>query len=288
MYANLCPGTVGLGGVDFETLVPLAAEAGFGGIDLPAGSFADLAEAERVGRAVADSGLRAGLFFMPADFCAVDDDGFAAGLERLRSIAPVAAAAGCRRTYNHIWPGSNDREWHENRAWHVERLKAVLDVLAPHGIRYGIEFIGPKTLRDTFTHEFIHTLPQAVELADAVGPELGIVLDTFHWYTSGGTLQEVRQCLTGDRVVNVHVNDATAGRSRDEQQDLKRQMPLATGLVDAPGVLRILDDLGYDGPVICEPFEPSVSRLRAMEPADAIAEVAAAMTDLLDEAGVET
>jgi sugar phosphate isomerase/epimerase len=82
------------------------------------------------------------------------------------------------------------------------------------------------------------------------------------------------------------VNDATAGRSREEQQDLQRQMPLATGLIDSPAVLRVLDDLGYDGPVICEPFEPSVSRLKAMEPAEALAEVAGAMQRVFDQAGV--
>jgi sugar phosphate isomerase/epimerase len=286
MFMNLCPGTVGLDGADFGELVPLAAEAGFGGIDIPAVSISDASEAREIGQLVERCGLHTGLFFLPCDFLAIDDAGFGEGLAQLREVAPLAAAAGCRRTYNHVWPGSNERDFGANWDWHVERLSALLETLSANGIRLGIEFIGPKTLRDTFAHEFVHTLPQALELADAVSPDLGIVLDTFHWYTSGGSLDDVRHGLTGQRVVNVHVNDATAGRSREEQQDLERQMPLATGLIDSPAVLRILDDLGYDGPVICEPFQPSVGRFREMAPAAVLAEVAASMEGLFATADV--
>jgi sugar phosphate isomerase/epimerase len=288
MFINLCPGTVGLDSADFRKLVPMAAMAGFGGIDVPAGSFSDGAEALEFGQWVKRFGLRTGLFLLPCDFLAVDDDGFEEGLDRLTEVAPLAAAAGCRRTYNHVWPGSNERDFQENWDWHVGRLRILLGVLTGYGIRLGIEFIGPKTLRDTFAHEFIHTLPQALELAGAVGPELGIVLDTFHWYTSGGSLEDIAHGLSARRIVNVHVNDATAGRSREEQQDLERQMPLATGRIDAVAVLRSLDDLGYDGPVMCEPFQPSVGRFRQMEPADVLAAVAASMKKLFAAAGVAT
>ncbi|KPK65921.1 MAG: hypothetical protein AMK73_01535 [Planctomycetes bacterium SM23_32] len=286
MFLNLCPQTIGLERVGFEDQVELAARHGFGGVDFPAAEISSAQDADRAADLLAANGLRWGLFHLPCDFLQGDDVAFQEGLELVQEIASLAARAGCTRTYNHVWPGSNERQHEENWRWHVSRLRRLTDLLGPHGIRLGIEFIGPKTLRDSFRHPFVHTLPEAARLADAVGADVGIVMDTFHWYTSGGTLDDIRATLTGRRVVNVHVNDAVPGRSREEQLDLERQMPLTSGLVDAAGVLRVLDERGYEGPVICEPFQPSLDRLRSMEPDTAAHTVADCMRRLFDAAGV--
>ena len=60
-----------------------------------------------------------------------------------------------------------------------------------------------------------------------------MVLDIFHLWTFGGTCDELRQLLPPRRMVNVHANDGAAGRTRDEQLDDERELPLGSGLVDA-------------------------------------------------------
>lgn len=287
MFANLNPGTVGLGKAAFRTLVAAAPRYEFEGIDFPTKNVRSVAEARELRRLIEDVGLRWGLFSLPCDFLRVDDERFEQGLAELETMLPWVEAAGCERAYNHVWPGSNERDWEENYAWHVERLARLNGRLLDAGVRLGIEFIGPKTLQDTFRFPFIRSASAAAALADSVGAGLGIVVDCFHWYTSGETLDQLREALAGRRVVNVHVNDATAGRSRDEQLDLERRMPLETGLVDAPGILRLLDKWGYEGPVIAEPFNPHRARFAELPVEDVLAEVGSRLATLFFAAGVD-
>ena len=282
MFINLNPETIGLGQVDFNELMALAPSLGFQGIDFPANRVGSVSEARDLRCRLADAGLRWGLCPLPCDFLSGGAAEFERGIAALVKILPVVEAAGCSRAYSHVWPGSDEREFEANFAWHVERLQRLFAVLSSVNVRLGIEFIGPKTLQATFRYPFIRTLREAASLADAVGGGLGIVVDCFHWYTSGGTLAELRSVLAGRPIVNVHVNDATAGRARDEQIDLERAMPLETGLVDAIGVLRVLRDLGYSGPVIAEPFNPNRARFSAMGPRDVLGEVGRAMRHLFE------
>jgi hypothetical protein len=60
-------------------------------------------------------GLRWGLFWLPCDFPTADDATMAKGLARLRELLPIVQAAGCTRTYNHVWP-AGDRPYEEQFA----------------------------------------------------------------------------------------------------------------------------------------------------------------------------
>ena len=277
MFLDLNPGTVGLQVDSVDRLLRLAAEHGFGGVDLPVELIPTPEAADRAAE-LADA---MGLFPLPCDFLRVDDEKCDWGLARLETILPRVRRAGCHRAYNHIWPGSNERDYEANFAWHVERVGRLHQVLRGHGVKLGLEFIGPETLRNTFRHPFLFQLADAVALADAVSEEVGIVLDTFHWYTSGGTLDDIRRYLNADRLVNVHVNDATAGRERREQMDLERALPLETGIIDAPGVVRVLREMDYRGPVTAEPFHPWLARFREMNADAVVAEVAESLHGLM-------
>ena len=255
-------------------------------MDLPLKRIDTPEVADRARQRLEHAGLRWGLFWMPFAIDAPAPQ-YEAGLERLKAMAPLAAAAGAGRTYNHIWPAHDCLDYVSNFHFHVERIKPVADLLREHGITYGIEFIGPQTMREGHRHPFIHRLDQALELIDAAGGGCGLVLDTFHWYTSGGTLDELRRALPGVDIVNVHVNDAQPDRSRDAQLDHERAMPLATGVIDAAQVLGILHELKYDGPVIVEPFEPEKQRLSHLDRDAAAAEVIECMKQLMQQAGID-
>lgn len=283
MFKNLKPQLVGINGLNLDDTIELAIRHGFGGIDLPLSEVAEMEEPTEAKAKLDTAGLQWGLFPIPVNFVAPEEK-FQEGLERLRRLAPIAQAVGCTRTYDHVWPGHHEKNYEENFEFHSTRLRLVVSILARYEIRFGIEFIGAKTLRDTFKIEFIHTLEQALELREAVDPDrnlgVGILLDSFHWYTSGGSVEDIRNHLSNDILVGVHVNDARADRSREEQMDLERALPGQTGVIDIAGFVGALSEIGYDGPMTPEPFEPTRSELGQMPPNDAVARVAASMKDI--------
>ncbi|MEO1236159.1 MAG: sugar phosphate isomerase/epimerase family protein [Planctomycetota bacterium] len=287
-YPNLCPQTIGVNGLTPEALLDLAANSGFEGVDLPIDGVRDLDHAARLRDAARERGLRWGLFALPCDFPTADDNDYANGLSWLREKLPLVQTAGSTRTYNHVWPGSDARPYDAQFEYTAERLRPVAALLEEHGVRYGLEFIGPKHLRDDHRYPFIHRAEQMAQLVQAVGHASGLVIDFFHWYTSGDKAESLRVAINavggGRGVVNVHANDAPAGLAPDQQHDGRREMPLATGVIDAADAFRTLIETGYEGPVICEPFQPSLKRLGAMPPPLAAAEALRVLRLLLPKA----
>src|SRR5262249_42260160 len=149
-------------------------------------------------------------------------------------------------------PCSNDLTFDENRKLHVDRLGDVAQILNEYGCSFGLEFVGPRTLRASQKYQFIHTMEDMLEMGAEIGPNVGILLDCFHWHTSGGTTDDIRE-LTPEQVVYVHVNDAPPVPI-DDQIDNQRGLPGATGVIDIRGFLMTLQQIGYVGPVTPEPF----------------------------------
>jgi sugar phosphate isomerase/epimerase len=110
-------------------------------------------------------------------------------------------------------------------------------------------------------------------IAEIGRPNVGFVLDSWHWYSSGELKKDI-QSLRGDQVVSVDLNDAPAGIPVDQQIDSKRELPASTGVIDVAGFLGGLKEIGYSGPVRVEPFNEAVRR---MSPEQAIAAAKAAL-----------
>lgn len=179
-----------------------------------------------------------------------EDAAFEAGLATLPGIASTMKALGTRGMATWIMPVCKG-DPADYRAMHVSRLKKVAAVLAHHGLKLGLEFVGPKTSRANGT-PFVHTMGGMLELcSDIDDATCGLLLDSYHWYTSHATLDDIRG-LPRDKVVHVHVNDAYPG-SRDELQDMKRLLP-GEGVIDLAGFLGALKTIGYDGPLAVETF----------------------------------
>src|SRR5262245_31179369 len=141
------------------------------------------------------------------------------------STCPGAAAAaelGSRWCSAHVWPGSDERALEPNLEFHAERLRPVVKTLGVHGIRFEIEFVGTPSLRAPHRYEFVDDLPGALDLGVRIAePNVGLLMDTWHLHTSGGTLDDIRR-LRGEQVVHAHVNDASPGVPIDELVDMER------------------------------------------------------------------
>ena len=191
-----------------------------------------------------------------------DQEQFQKGLARLPKYANLARKLGVDRMVTWIIPGHNELTYLKNFDKHKKRLREVAKVLRDTNIRLGLEFVGPKTSRLRFRFPFICTQLGMTELVKAIDTgNVGLLIDSWHWYTSHGTVEELLQ-LSNKDIIHVHVNDAPAGIPTDQQIDVRRKLPVTTAVIDLKGFINALAKIGYDGPVECEPFD---QELRKME-----------------------
>lgn len=274
MFRSLSPGAIGIRASLTEGL-ELAKAANFQGLDINIGAVAGLVQeksADYVKKLFDDAGLKMGAWGLPVDWRG-DETEFNQGLERLHHLAKVGQSVGCTRLSTWIPSFSEDRPFKENFDFHVQRFRPIGQVLSGYNCQLGLEFLGPKTIRAGHKYEFIYTMEGMLELCDKIGTgNIGLLLDAWHWYTSHGTLDDLKK-LKADQVTHVHINDAPTGISIDEQIDNVRRLPGETGVIDLVGFLKCLDDIGYEGPVTPEPFSDKVKGIPALEAAQITGEL---------------
>ena len=96
-------------------------------------------------------------------------------------------------------------------------------------------------------------------LIDAVERDnVGVLLDSYHWYTTGQSVQELA-LIPLEKLVHVHLNDTL--NSPEEAHDQERLLP-GDGMIDLTGFLRGIQAKGYTGPL-------SIEVLRKQAPAEA-------------------
>ena len=241
-----------------QEAAPLLVKYGYQAVNVPEALLEDPALLLETDKCIKSLGLTWGMTPTPADSYAenLSDADFEKSLEKLKRWAELSERIGAKNCYNHIWNGSNIREYDAQREWVLKRAERIFNVLDPHHIRYGFEFLGPVPLQRSFKYPFSNNLAGALSIADEISPRLGFVFDTYHWYCgTGGDLGELYLAASHiDRLVNFHVDDGLNGRSREEQQDLERAMPMTTGIIDSARVYRLFEKKGYDGLIMCEPL----------------------------------
>lgn len=284
MFKGLSPGAIGVRAGSLDEALAAAKTGGFGGVEFSPPEVAGLIDshgAEAVRARFADAGIKPAGSGLMVDWRGSEEK-WRAGLAELPRLAKAAAAVGGTRVSTWIMPCSDDRPFEENYQFHVARFTPIAQILGDCGVSLGLEFIGPKTLWASQEHAFIHTLPDMLAMGRDIGPNVGLLLDCWHWYTSHGTIDDLK-ALTPAQVIYVHVNDAPAGIPIDEQRDNTRALPGATGVIDIAGFLQALKGIGYDGPVVPEPFV-DLSGLPSDEAR--LQKVGAAMDDIWQKAGI--
>lgn len=215
---------------------------------------------------------------LPVDF-RKSEDLFKEGIAELPRLAEALQKSGVHRMSTWIMPTHQELTYIENFKQHSRRLKEVTQVLKDYDIKLGLEYVGPKTLTSLHKYPFLSSMKEAFELIHQIDvPNLGIQLDSFHWYCAEERVADI-ESLTNGQIVTCDLNDATAGRSVAEQIDGERELPGDSGLVDLKGFIGALMKIGYDGPVRAEPFN---AKLNNMEDAAALSATARAMKRTVD------
>lgn len=285
MYNLLVPGMIGIHNLNNEESIKLAREVGFDGVSFDifeAKSFADANGIDALKELF--GGLIPGVWNAGVNW--QDDSTRDQQIETLKGVLDLAQELGSTNFTTGIMPANNDRPYDEQYEYLQTRLKPLAEALNAGGVRIGIEFITPKTLRDQFEHQFIYKMTDMLAFAKDIGTgNVGVLFDVWHHYCAHGTLEDM-DVLTADDVQLVHTNDAPLGLEIDEQQDLSRMLPMTTGVIPAVEMLQELKAIGCDCGVAAEPFSTELNELAATDPKAAAQKTFNANKKLLDAAGI--
>jgi sugar phosphate isomerase/epimerase len=240
----------------------IAARAGYAGIDWAFGP-ARAAGVEATRALLAELKIRATIVNLPMkEPLDVDESAFKSQLPKLAEDAAFCQAIGCRNFQFVLRPTTGGASKEER--WKIvrDRFAAIGEVLAKYDMRVGLEFLGPLVFRTrtppgstTPPVLFVWTLPETLKLCADSAPNIGVTLDAWHWYHSGGTVADVAAAPAA-RIVHVHVSDART-MPPEEVQDNMRLLP-GEGVIDLNGFFKALQKIGYAGGVAPETIGPRI------------------------------
>lgn len=261
MTINLMCGMIGVRANQAEA-VELAHRHGFESVEAMPHDLARMNadELKRLLDTMRQKSVLFGAASLPLEF-RQEDARFNEGLRALPRLCSALQRAGVTRVGTWISPGHNTLTYRQNFQRHTERLRAAAEILREHGLKLGLEYVGTKTLRNRMRYHFIYSMAETKELIGEIGTgNVGFTLDSWHWWNAGETVDDILT-LKGEQVIACDLNDAPAGIPREEQIDGRRELPLATGVIDVKPFLNALQKIGYDGPVRAEPFNKALNDL---------------------------
>jgi sugar phosphate isomerase/epimerase len=293
MIPTLNPATAG-GDLPLAEFVRLAARNGFSGVEFSIREAANLiarSSLHDVAAIFEEPKILPIVFDLPVEW-RQDEATYRAGLKHLPQLARLAQDLDCTRCVTWVLPdgGIPVAEYAERG---MKRFVEIARILGGEGVRLGLEFIGPQHYRANPDNVWFHDIPSALDVVNAIEnaaqlENVGLLVDSFHWYTSGGTIMDLAS-IPIEMLVHVHINDAPGhpqggAMSREAQQDRARLLPGESGVIDIVGFLKTLAAVGYDGPLAVETFSAA---LNALPPDEAAARAAAAVHNSMRAAAVK-
>lgn len=262
MYPCLHPATL-RPGTDGPTMVRAGAAAGFHLMEASARALINAAADDpgalrtllaEHGVTPVHCGWSAGLRSSRADFEAA----LPLMAVEMAFVAPYGARGGTlvlpfRREPNAPDPDDADT---------LDRIHHVAEQAVLRGLFVVLEFVGLHSA--DAPPQTYHDLAATLGLVERVGrPNVGVLVDSYHWYLSGGTVAAIAAIPAGTPLF-VHINDAPPG-DVTALTDAMRVLP-GQGVIDLDGFLGAFAARGYDGPVSIELFS---EELRALPPEEA-------------------
>ena len=129
----------------------------------------------------------------------------------------------------------------------IRALRELSAIARPYGVRLAYEFLG-------FADCTVNSLAQCAAIVEKVArPNVGLVLDTFHFFAGGSSLASIRE-VNPEKIFIVHINDVERAPRR-KMHDALRVYP-GKGILPLPSILRALKGIGYAGGYSVEIFRP--------------------------------
>ena len=215
-----------------EVTVARLARFGYGSIEIK--GEPDQYDTKDVRALLASNGLKCWgavtLTLADRNLCAKDEKQRAASVDYVKSVVTMVKELDGTEitivpsTVGKIVPdGTPDEEW----SWCVESMKEIHEHTNKSGVVIAIEPL------NRFETHFINRGEQALALADAVSPDVGVCLDCFHMNIEEVDLLETIRAI-GPRLRDFHVAD-------------NNRMACGMGALDWPSIVGALRDINYDG-----------------------------------------
>ena len=258
---DLCGGRVGID-ADQEGLIELAKTNGFTAVQPLESKIKSLDKAnlDALNAKLKEAKLIWSAADLPVEF-RKDEKRFKDDLASLAATAKALQSAGVTRMGTWIMPCHDNLTYRANFRQTARRLKETAKLLEQHKIRLGLEYVGTKSLWTSKRFPFVHTMKETKELIAVIGqPNVGFILDSWHWTMAGENADNIRSLKNAD-VVACDLNDAPKDIEIEDQIDNQRTLPMETGVIDTKGFLQALIDIKYDGPIRAEPFSKTLNEM---------------------------
>ncbi|MGQ9518599.1 MAG: sugar phosphate isomerase/epimerase family protein [Candidatus Fervidibacter sp.] len=227
--------------------IKAAAQAGYQAIEL---WFSDIRNYQNEGGAiedivkmVQDVGLQVPSMIALHGWMDTHGNAYLRALDECKALLELAAGFGCKRVV--ASPSMRMEQTPLDIEDAAKRFSDLLKIGREIGVLPMMEFLGfsPKVSR----------VEHAWEIVKRTGdPEATIVLDPFHLWRGGSSLDNVPD-LTGDRIGILHFNDVPAGLKRDLVGDEVRVMP-GDGHLPLKELVAEVKRRGYEGVISLELF----------------------------------
>ena len=157
--------------------------------------------------------------------------------KRCRRLCEAAQTLGCSAFQVVALDGLKHLPWPEMRTAFAASLRDLADIAAPFGVWLALEPVAFAPLK---------TLSQAIEVIDAAQREnIGLNIDTFHIWAGGTPWEEVAR-LDSDKIVVVHLSDATPRRG-EQWSDADRGVFPGEGIIPLEEGIAAIRSTGYEG-----------------------------------------
>lgn len=197
---------------------------------------------------------------MPVEFRKSEKQ-FKAGLAALPGHAQNLADIGVSRIGTWLISGSDSMTYNENMKFHADRLRECAKIPGKKNVKLGLEYLGTPSIRHKARFAWLSTGRELKELITLIGePNVGVILDSYHWYTAQETADDL-MIWSNEEIVAVDLNDANDQLALNDQTDVARELPGATGVIDLDGFIKALVKIGYDGPLRAEPFNTTLNAM---------------------------
>jgi len=254
MYKNLSPSAIGVFAGQSE-LVEIALTHRFKGFEIEIGEVLRRAQSSNVAQAcryLCSAQVRIGGFELPIRWSGSEND-LQTDLAKVGLLLEVCTTLGADRCFTTIRPTCDQRPFHENFQFHIQRLQKVADALAPAGVKLALNFLPAPADRADGGFEFIHQVDPLLLLQSGIQRDnVGLLFDAWNWWIGGGDLDKLRT-LRGEQIFSVRLADIPASADLASITTDQRLMPGEGGAIDSAALVAALDELGFDGPVALAP-----------------------------------
>jgi sugar phosphate isomerase/epimerase len=233
---------------NWEEFARIAHAVGFAGVDLLHSEVFEMGVA-KVKEVLRERNLKPAVVSMPVEF-RKDDAVFQEGMRKLEPAVVLAKEIGCPRMSTWVPSWCEVPKEEQRKVWQ-KRFQAMNNLLEKHGVRLGLEYLGPLHLRKRGPYEFIYRHDEMLAFAKSCGKQIGVLVDSWHWHHAGATVRDIAATPLADLV---HVQAADAPQAPPEKiLDSERLMP-GEGVIDFTAFFRSLQKVGYRDAVSPEVF----------------------------------